>query len=128
MNSKNNSGQSPLEVMLALAIAGMVLMPLLSLQTRTVRTVVGRDEHLRRILEAEQFLATQYRLQPEDAKQATVDQKGFRYELRPVGDDSAFKGLADLYREQVTYNWRTENRPQKERALYFLFRPEKIKE
>ncbi len=117
-----------IEVMLAVAIMGIVLTPLFALQTQVVRSVVQRANHLRRLLEAEQFLATMHRTQPEDAKQATVQEKGFTYELRPVGDASALKGIPDMYREQVTYSWRQENRPQKERALYFLFKPEKIKQ
>lgn len=128
MNSRSNSGQMLIEVMLAVAIMGIVLTPLFSLQTVVVRSVVQRMDHLRRLLEAEQFLATTHRAQPEDAKQATIEQKGFRYELKPVGDSPAFKGLSDMYREQVTYTWRQENRPQKERAIYFLFKPEKPQE
>lgn len=122
------SGQTLIENMLAMAILGIVLTPMFGLQTLVTRSVVERVDHLRRLLEAEQFLATTSRAQPEDAKQATVQEKGFTYELRPIADTSALKGLSDIYREQVTTTWRQENRPQKERAIYFVYKPEKIKE
>lgn len=128
MNSKNKDGQTLIEIMLALAIIGIVLTPLFSLQTKVVQTLVYHLDHLRWLLQAEQFLITMHRTQPEDAKQATIQEQGFVYELRPATDLPAFKGLADMYREQVTHTWRYENKPQKERALYFIYKPEKIKE
>ena len=76
LQEDKKSGQMLIEIALAACISRYcVLCPMLSVDVKTLRTVGLRTDHERRLLEAEQFLATQHRLQQEDAKQATVAER-----------------------------------------------------
>jgi Tfp pilus assembly protein PilV len=118
-----------LETILAAAIIGIVLTPLLAVQAGIVRNVLSRSTRLKKVLLAKQFLTEQQRMRHDDIQQTSQEQKDMRYEVIPVAEAApTFKGIANMFREQVTTTWREQNRPQKERLVYFAYKPEKVAE
>ncbi len=127
-------GFTLIEVMISLAIIGLVLTALSGLQIGLMRTAVQSSERLKRIREVVAFFNEARVKEPETGKKVISENKELNLKLtyehkRPPKESSLFK-LKDLMIERVSAQW--EGRGPKARArtsmqdrfVTFIYKPE----
>jgi type II secretory pathway pseudopilin PulG len=129
MHSKNRNGFIMTEAIIAVAIVGLMLVPLIAVQMR-VRSSVGRfSDRYDRTLQMNTFLEEMQRTRDPEATEFVFEKKipyletNLMYEFKPVPEASALSKLPSLFLEKVTATWRQEGKARKEVLLYFVFKP-----
>lgn len=139
--SKNNSGiftsyQSGftlIEVLLSVAIVGLVLTPILMLQSMIVRNTGKHTNNLIRIYEAKKFLLdSEISLAPgvdhaTQEKKITKPPATLVYEYNKVSQESALKKFKNIYRQMVTIQWRDQSGKHQDRIVLYTYKPESKK-
>ncbi len=131
----HKAGFTLLETLIAVAIIGVLLSPLLITQGSLLRAVAQQVRAFERILDAKNFLWTA-RLQAEkqDKPEFTMDktvpdrQLTLKYQVAPIDKKSALKDFKHVYRERVELTWQQDGRTKKDELVTFVFKPEKPKE
>lgn len=104
---KNNAGFTLVDVMIAIAIVGIVLTPMFVLQNNVMGSAIRLSERFHRLLRAKNFLFIAQEKEPAKATDYSVEKKEERpntmlsYSLKPVAKDSVLAKLQYLYTQQV---------------------------
>jgi prepilin-type N-terminal cleavage/methylation domain-containing protein len=131
--SRPKKGFTLIEVLLALAIIGMVLTPILMIQSMIVRNTSKYSRLITRILQGKKFLIDSEIALTADLDQSTAEKKVFnpetsmKYEMNKIPDGSALKKFKRIYKEAVTLQWRDQQGRHQEQIVTFIFRPESKK-
>lgn len=131
---KNREGFLLTEAMIATAIVGLMLIPLLAVHMRVSQRIARFSSRYDRVLRMNAFLMEARRAQEPDAIEFVLEKKiqnpesSLVYELKAVDDTSVFKGIPGLYFERVTANWREDNKRKSDVLLHIVFRPQPPKE
>lgn len=131
MHSKNNAGFTLLETLFSLVIMALVLSPIFLVQG-TVAQRVGRfARHIEKMMQAKLFLVEAPITVAKTPNQTTLEKKvestTLKFELKKMGDDSAFKKIKNLYRQQVVFEWNELGKPQSDALVLFVYKPESAK-
>jgi len=131
---KSRSAQSGFmltEVLLTIAIVGMVITPVLMLQTNALRGLRRYSSRMRLLFPAKNFLMESVVQTPETKepeapkkKEITNPKATLAYAKRPVEKDSAFKDIPNVHRVRVT----ARSPRAKESIVGFIYQPERKKE
>ena len=114
MRLENKAGFTLLEVLLALALIGFIMLPVMWVQSSTmarVRTAIGR---MQRSLFLQQFLFEAREQRSDDMrersfnldKRVTDPLTVLSYRMEPLRDDLGFGKLPTVFTERVTATWR----------------------
>lgn len=128
---KSKFGFTLIEVLLAMAIIGLILTPIFSIQLGVMRSNSRASEILARIFLGKQFLVdSEFQLKPED-QEKRVEKKIEKplttliYELKRVPDNSALKKFKNILIESVSMQWiDRQGKKRQERLVTFVFKPE----
>lgn len=127
--SKNRSGFTLIETLLALALFAMSILPILMLQTRMLTAIANYSGRMHRVMLMHNFMLNARRefIQKTDAQQFTLEKKVdfpetiLRYKVVPASQTAAFKQIHGLYTERVEAEWREDQRVQQETIVGLLF-------
>jgi len=128
---KSRSAQSGfilMEVLLTIAIVGMVITPVLMLQTNALRGLYRFSSRIALLFPAKNFLMESVVQAPQkkDQKEEITNPRAtLTYTKRPVGKNSAFKDVKDLHRASVAAE---SSRKAKESIVHFIYQPERKKQ
>ena len=129
--SKNKSGFTLIEVLLAMAIVGLVLTPIFAIQLNVMRSNSRASQLLARIFAGKQFLVdSEFQLKP-DEQEKRIEKKVEKppttliYELKRVPENSALKKFKNILIENVTMQWvDRQGKKRTQRLVTFVFKPE----
>ena len=129
--SKNNVGFTLIEVLLALAIIGLVLTPIFLTQSNVLRRSSYASRMLARILAAKKMLIESEFALAGDAQEFSQQKKIMipptllTYRLRKIPETSALKKFKNVLWESVSFEWTDERGKKKQDQLVtFLYKPE----
>ena len=117
--SKNNSGFTLIEVMLAIALIAMAMTPLLVMQSSAVRAVAKISTRLQRIFLAENFFI-EARAEAGDEKNFSLDKKiesldtQLVFERKSIDSKSSLAKIDNLVLDRIQASWQDNNKQQKE--------------
>ena len=131
---KSRSAQSGFmltEVLLTIAIVGMVIMAVLMMQTNALRGLQRYSSRMRLFFPAKNFLMESIVSTSEKKgqevpkkKEITNPKATLTYTKQPVGKDSVFKDIHNLHRVKVA----AQSRRAKESIVRFIYQPERKKQ
>lgn len=116
-----------LEVLIAIAIIGIVLTPLFVSQSTLFKHVITRSLQIDRLMQVKAFLAEARRAKPEHSEQFVFEKKvtkpatQLKYEFKALPAESPFSKIAQLYQEQVTASWQERGAQQTESFINFVY-------
>lgn len=120
------------EVLLSLAIVGIVLTPLFGLQSQIFRSLFGLSGRIQRLFAMENFLiASRHTLLHEQGennkqeKKITEPSATMRYEAKKVTDDPIFRKMPGIMQEETECVWQEGFRTRREIIVTFVYKPEK---
>jgi len=123
------AGFTLIEVLLALAIVGLVLSPIFMLQSNVLRSSSARSKLLSRVLEAKKFLLeNEFGLSKEadasrNEKKIANPPATLIYELKKVSPESSLKNFKNLAAQTVTMQWvDQQGKRQQDKLVTFLYR------
>ena len=131
--SKNRSGFSLLEVMLAVTFVGVVMTAVIVLQGNSTRSINKWASHFDRIM-AGMLYMTQTSIEKSKEATSSVDKKlakpmtTLRYQMMEIPETSSLKDLKDIYIERVTLTWQEGKKKKQDAILMVRHRPEIKKE
>lgn len=118
---KNNRGFTFIEVLLAIAIVGLVLSPLFILQTSVVQSISRLSLHLHRIYSAEKFLFESNMDDIQKKEEKIDDPDVFLVYEKKNYTSTEFR---DVYSERVMLTWYENNLKYTDTIVALLFKPE----
>ena len=129
--SGSANGFTLIEVLLAMAIIGLVLTPIFAIQLAVLRSNARASSTLSRIFLGKQFLVeNEFQLKP-DEQEKRIEKKidkpatTLTYELKRVPENSALKKFKNILIESVTMQWvDRQGKKRQERLVTFAFKPE----
>lgn len=120
------------EVLLALAIIGIVLTSLFSLQSTVMTKIAGTSGKTLRFLAAEYFLldARQKLLAQESGrmtqeKTITAPPTVMRYQAKNIPQEEYFKKTPGMVQEEMEITWKDGKSTRSEFIVTLLYKPEK---
>ena len=128
MHFKNKQGFSLIEAMLAIAIIGLVLTPMLIMENNVFNGVVRMAERFHRALFAQNFLYVGQREEPVESRSYTIERKEdkpltmIRYRLSPIAKKSTLSSIKHLFKQEVEGAGLERTSP-KATLVQFLFKP-----
>jgi len=127
--SKSNKGFTLIEVLIALAIVGMALTPLLLNQSSLILRVAENARKIKRIFAAENFMVTsfiEFEKDPQKKKNVKkIEEPEIQLSYRIAKPSEKIKKeFKDIYTTNVTTEWKEQEKAQKEKLVNFLFLPE----
>jgi type II secretion system protein I len=131
--NKFRSGFTLIEVLLAMAIIGLVLTPVFTGQSAISASVARARRAFGAILAAKNFLIdTEFNLAP-DARTFATSKKSdegtiLKYELKPLPDSSSLKKFKNVLIQSVTIQSPKARSKKQERVVTFIYKPEKSSE
>ena len=129
MIRSRSSGFTLVEVMIAIGIIAIGLMPALILQNMVLTRVNRMGMHLHRIFIAKQFMFTAREKRGEGVSEFYLeDQEPYPktkllYRAEPVDGEPRFDGLRGLYSERVVLSWQEGTERQRDNLVSFGFEP-----
>ena len=128
IHSKNHSGFTLIEVLLALSIMAMILSPILISQSSIIFSVGYFKDQLQRTFLAKNYLAVAHRHTSENKKigPLTIENPPttLSYSLDKTSGSIA-KQFKDIYRETVHIEWTENTIKRHDTLISFIFKPEK---
>ena len=126
---KNNNGFTLIEVLLALAIIGLILTPIFLGQAFIVRSNGRASRYLASLFAAKKYLVETELGLSAQVSEATSEKKidnprtTLRYELKKIPSVSSLKNFKNVLIERVS--WADIRTPKKQDSLLtFLYKPE----
>lgn len=123
---KNKAAFTLIEVLLALAIIGLVLTPIFLTQSNVLRRSSYASHLLARIFAAKKMLVeNEFALAP-DAQEFSQEKKiikpatTFTYSLKKIPETSALKKFKNVLLESVTIQWTDQQGKKKQEQLVTL--------
>lgn len=134
MRFNNSSGFTLIEVLLALAIIGMVLTPILLIQQIVLRRSSSSANLFSRIIQAKDFLIDQQFENIQESQDVTAEKKitnpatTLIFNSKKLPENSSLKKFKHIKIDSVTMQWTAEqNKKRKEKLVTFSFKPEEQK-
>jgi prepilin-type N-terminal cleavage/methylation domain-containing protein len=135
MHSKNHNGFTLIEVILSLAITGLVLTPVFVIYTTLSQRVTSASRKLDVVIEAKALLIEAHQKQEPDAQEFKLEKPiaefdaTVKYQLdKAVDQKSVLASLPGLHREIVIVEWTDLGEKQQERLVTFVYKkPEQKK-
>lgn len=134
MRFKNSSGFTLIEVLLALAIIGMVLTPILLIQQIVLRRSSSSANLFSRIIQAKDFLIDQQFENIQETQEVTAEKKIINppttliFNSKKVPENSTLKKFKHIKIDSVTMQWTADqNKKRQEKLVTFSFKPEEAK-
>jgi prepilin-type N-terminal cleavage/methylation domain-containing protein len=135
MHSKNHNGFTLIEVILSLAITGLVLTPVFVIYTTLSQRVTSASRKLDVLIEAKALLIEAHQKQEPDAQEFKLEKPiaefdaTVKYQLdKAVDQKSVLASLPGLHREIVIVEWTDLGEKQQERLVTFVYKkPEQKK-
>lgn len=130
MHTKNESGFSLIEAMLAVTIVALVLTPMFMLENTVFRGVGRMAETVHRALFAHNFLYDAQRDEPMGSTSYTVERKEekpltmVRYTVSAPKKGSSLFGIAQLFKQQADATGLEKGSPSATRVM-FTYRPDR---
>lgn len=130
MYSSTKHGFSLIEAMIAVAIIGLVLTPLFTLENNVFNGVMRMAEQFHRSLFASHFMHTAQKDEPMGGSEYSIEHKENRplsivkYVLSPVASQSALAECKRLFRQEVTASGLERTSP-KAVLVQYVFKPER---
>lgn len=134
MRFKNSSGFTLIEVLLALAIIGMVLTPIFLIQQMVLRRSSSRANLFSRLIQAKDFLVDQQFENIQEAKEVTAEKKitspitTLIFNSKKLPENSALKKFKHIMVDSVNMQWTEQNKKRQEKLVTFSFKPEEQKQ
>lgn len=129
--SKNKSGFTLIEVLLAMAIIGLVLTPIFAIQMAVLRGNSRAKDILERIFLGKQFLIDNSFQLTSSEQEKRVEKKVDKpattllYELRKIPENSPLKKFKNVLIESVLMEWvDARGKKRQERLVTFIYKPE----
>lgn len=120
------------EVLLSLAIIGIVLTPIFGLQSNLFRSLTGLSGYIQRLFAIEDFLlASRYTLLYEQSGLTKQEKKiadpvsTLHYEAKKMSDDPVFKKMPGIMQEETECIWQEGFRTRRETLVTFVYKPER---
>jgi len=116
---KNNAGFTLIEVILAIAIVALGMMPILILQNEVLTRVNRVGNRLQRIFFAQQFMAEAREKREPGTREFYLERQEefpatkLLYRVEPADVEPQFEGLSGLYSERVIMTWKSGPRQEK---------------
>jgi prepilin-type N-terminal cleavage/methylation domain-containing protein len=132
IHSKNRSGFTLIETLLAIAVASIILIPLYNVLATVVRSVTVTDRALDRLMQAELFLQETTRGLASDVREFLVEKiidypaMKLRYELKPA--PAHLHCDEAVCEARVLIVWQEGMQKREEKIVTFLYRPIQEKE
>lgn len=123
-------GFTLIEVLLALAIIGLVLTPIFLIQSAVLRRTSAGAQQFLRIIQAKDFLIDQQFENMQEAQAATAERKitnpptTLSFSSKKIPDNSALKKFKHIMIDSVTMQWTEQNKKRQEKLVTFSFKPE----
>ena len=128
IHSKNNTGFTLIEVLLALSLMAMILTPIFISENSIMLSVGNFRGRLERITLAKNYLVHAHKNALEDKKTGPVShedpQTTLTYKQTKTSGPLA-KQFKDIYRETVTIEWTEGTDKHRDVLVSFIFKPEK---
>lgn len=128
---RNKSGFTLIEVLLAMAIIGLVLTPIFSIQLSVLRSNSKASQTLARIFLGKQFLVENEFSLKADEQEKRIEKKIDRppttliYQLGKIPENSALKKFKNVLLETVTMQWvDRQGKKRQEKLVTFVHKPE----
>lgn len=131
MALQNRKGFTLVEVMLAIAIIGMLLTPMLFLEQLILGQSWRVSSRFHRFSLAQKFLYDAREKQPIGATQFSLETREndppvtLVYRIESVEKTSSLSSVAGLYNERVTLSWRENDLTKNQALVTFQFYPER---
>lgn len=134
MHSRNKAGFTLIEVLLALAIIGIVLTPIFLIQQLVLRRSSASAQQFSRIIQAKDFLIDQQFENMQETQEASVERKitnpptSLIFSSKKIPENSALKKFKHIMIDSVTMQWTgAQNKKRQEKLITFMFKPEESK-
>lgn len=133
MHSRNKSGFTLIEVLLALAIIGIVLTPIFLIQSAVLRRTSAGAQQFSRIIQAKDFLVDQQFENMQETQASTAERKitnpptTLAFSSKKIPENSALKKFKHIMIDSVTMQWTEQNKKRQEKLITFSFKPEEPK-
>ncbi len=126
-----NKGFTLIEVLLAVAIIGLVLTPIFSIQLNVMRSNSKASQALARIFLGKQFLVENEFSLKADEQEKRIEKKIDRppttliYQLSKIPENSSLKKFKNVLLESVTMQWvDRQGKKRQEKLVTFVYKPE----
>lgn len=133
--SESKPGFTLIEVLLSLAIIGMVLTPIFLIQQLVLRRSSSSAHLFSRLIQAKDFLVDQQFENIQEAQGATAEKKitnpptTLIFSSKKLPENSSLKKFKHIMVDSVTMQWIEErNRKRQEKLVTFSFKPEESKQ
>jgi len=133
--NKVKEGFTLTEVLIAVAMIGLLLSPLFITQGSLLLNIAERSRIFERILKAKNFYwVAQQKAAQQEQVEFKLDKKIdnppmiLKYQIVPRSDQSRLKDFKDVYLEFVTIEWKDGNKKREDALVSLIFKPKKIKE
>lgn len=127
----SRAGFTLIEVLLAMAIIGLVLTPIFMGQSAILRATALASRRLARVFAAKKILIeNEIALEP-DVREFTSEKKinnpptTFTYELKKISDDSSLKKFKNVLIQTVSWPDERSKKKRQDRLVTFLYKPER---
>lgn len=134
MDFKNKPGFTLIEVLLALAIIGLVLSPIFVIQSAVLRSSSKAASLYTRLLNAKDFLIDQQFEHADSDQPATTERKvanpptNLVFSSKKIPENSSLKKFKNIMIESVSMEWTdAQNKKRQEKLVTFAFKPEQEK-
>lgn len=134
MDFKNKSGFTLIEVLLALAIIGLVLSPIFVIQSSVLRSSSKAAALFTRLLIAKDFLIDQQFEHADSDEPVTIDRKittpvtNLVFSSKSIPDNSSLKKFKQVMIDSVVFEWKdARGKKQQHKLATFSFKPEQEK-
>lgn len=134
MHFRNKPGFTLIEVLLALAIIGMVLTPIFLIQQMVLRRSSAGANLFSRIIQAKDFLIDQQFENMQETQASTAERKitnpptTLTFSSKKIPENSALKKFKHIMVDSVTMQWTEQNKKRQETLVTFSFKPEEQKQ
>lgn len=128
------SGFTLVEVLLALAIIGIVLTPIFLIQQVVLRNSSSSARLFSRLIQAKDFLVDQQFENVQETQEVNAEHKianpptTLIFNSKKIPENSALKKIKHVMIDSVTMQWTDErNKKRQEKLVTFSFKPEEAK-
>lgn len=124
------AGFTLIEVLLAMAIIGLVLTPIFMGQSAILRATALASRRLARVFAAKKILIdSELALEPDireysSTKKIDHPPTTFTYELKKISDESSLKKFKNVLIQTVSWPDERSKKKRQDRLVTFLYRPE----
>ena len=127
--NRYQSGFTLIEAMIAIAIVGMVITPMLILETNIFSSVMRMGEKFHRLIIGKHFLYSVQEQEPSESIDYHLEKKidkplsTIRYTLKSIDKKSSLAKVARLFKQEVVVAGLEKASPES-RIIHYIYKPE----